>query len=144
MHSEKRGSWYKEGLLTAVTGVLFGATNVVVGQPLDTMKTKMQAQESFSKGGVIHTASNIWKQEGVRGFYRGCLPMLSGSMIYRSAQFSMYEMVWTKCEDIPSSQECIPNTEIQWRVLYGGIAGGTARSLLECPFEYAKVKRQTG
>ena len=33
---------------------------------------------------------------------------------------------------------------LEWRTLCAGIAGGTARTLVECPFEYAKVKRQTG
>ena len=42
-HSEKRSSWQREGLLTFVTGFLYGATNVIVGHPFDTVKTKMQA-----------------------------------------------------------------------------------------------------
>ena len=29
---------------------------------------------------------------------------------------------------------------VAWRVLLGGVAAGTVRSVLECPFEYAKVK----
>jgi hypothetical protein len=33
---------------------------------------------------------------------------------------------------------------LQWRVFLAGICGGSARSIIECPFEYAKVKRQTG
>ena len=33
---------------------------------------------------------------------------------------------------------------LEWRTLFAGIAGGSARSFIECPFEYAKVKRQTG
>jgi hypothetical protein len=41
-------------------------------------------------------------------------------------------------EKIPSSGG------IELRVLFGGIISGTVRSLVECPFEYAKVKRQTG
>lgn len=33
---------------------------------------------------------------------------------------------------------------IELRVFLGGMIAGTVRSLMECPFEYAKVKRQTG
>ena len=33
---------------------------------------------------------------------------------------------------------------LEWRTLMAGIAGGSARSFVECPSEYAKVKRQTG
>ena len=51
-------------------------------------------------------------------------------------------MFWTKAEDSPSMKEVIPGSGgIQYRVLFGGIIAGTARALIECPFEYAKVKR---
>lgn len=33
---------------------------------------------------------------------------------------------------------------LEWRTLVAGVAGGSARCFIECPFEYAKVKRQTG
>jgi hypothetical protein len=41
-HGEKRAVWWKEGMLSAFTGGLFGLTNTVVGHPFDTIKTKMQ------------------------------------------------------------------------------------------------------
>ena len=40
-HSHKRAEWYKEGFFSLITGFLFGATNTMVGQPFDTIKTKM-------------------------------------------------------------------------------------------------------
>ena len=33
---------------------------------------------------------------------------------------------------------------LDYRTVLAGICGGSARSFIECPFEYAKVKRQTG
>jgi solute carrier family 25 carnitine/acylcarnitine transporter 20/29 len=41
-HNEKRSHWVKEGAIGLGTGILFGLTNVVVGHPFDTIKTKMQ------------------------------------------------------------------------------------------------------
>jgi hypothetical protein len=46
-HNEKRGDWKKEFLCSTISGFLFGATNTIVGHPLDTVKTKMQAQNEF-------------------------------------------------------------------------------------------------
>ena len=40
-HSEKRTDWKKEFLCAAITGVLYGGTNTIVGHPFDTVKTKM-------------------------------------------------------------------------------------------------------
>eukprot|EP00355_Strombidium_rassoulzadegani_P009325 CAMPEP_0168623656 /NCGR_PEP_ID=MMETSP0449_2-20121227/8947_1 /TAXON_ID=1082188 /ORGANISM="Strombidium rassoulzadegani, Strain ras09" /LENGTH=54 /DNA_ID=CAMNT_0008665063 /DNA_START=237 /DNA_END=401 /DNA_ORIENTATION=- len=54
-------------------------------------------------------------------------------------------MAFTKGEDYESAKEAIPYTGgIQLRVLIAGLMAGTMRSVLECPFEYAKVKGQTG
>ena len=41
MQEEKKTIWYKEGLIAAVTGILFGASNTIIGHPFDTIKTKM-------------------------------------------------------------------------------------------------------
>ena len=43
-HGEKRSTWLKEGMISVFTGGLFGMTNTIVGHPLDTIKTKMIAQ----------------------------------------------------------------------------------------------------
>lgn len=42
----KRQEWYKEGGLALLTGMLYGGSNTLVGHPFDTVKTKMQAQDS--------------------------------------------------------------------------------------------------
>lgn len=147
-HAEKRGVWYKEGALAFGTGVLYGATNALVGHPMDTVKAKMQAQTGFMKGqdvtmmGVIR---RIWRTEGPVGFFRGVVPPLLGSSVYRSAQFAVFEAVYTKTKEMDLDQHKIPGTGgLAWATLFSGICGASARSVIESPIEYAKVKRQTG
>ena len=94
----------KEGLLTTLTGTLYGVTNVVVGHPFDTIKTKMQAQTSHmvsqGKGpsylDCIH--KTFYEEGGFRAFYKGSIPPMWGSMLFRSLQFSVFEMIYTACE----------------------------------------------
>jgi hypothetical protein len=38
----------------------------------------------------------------------------------------------------------IPGLGTQYRIIFGGVCSGITRAVLECPFEYVKVKRQTG
>ena len=53
--------------------------------------------------------------------------------------------MFTKCENIPNARKKIPYTGgIELRILYGAFASASSRAIVECPFEYAKVKRQTG
>ena len=53
--------------------------------------------------------------------------------------------MYTKCEKHESTKKVVPFTGgVQLRVFMGGLASATARAVVECPFEFAKVKRQTG
>ena len=97
------------------------------------------------KTGYMETIRNVYKNEGPIGFYRGWIPPFLGSVVYRSVQFSVFEALYTKWAANKSLCQEIPMTGgLEWRTLLAGIAGGSARSFIECPFEYAKVKRQTG
>src|SRR5450432_2860638 len=70
--------------LNAIAGAVGGFTSGVVTCPLDVIKTKLQAQGGFrpqaghgnAAGGTVYrgmlgTARIIWREEGLRGMYRG-------------------------------------------------------------------------
>lgn len=79
-----------ERYVVPVCGGIAGAVSGLVSCPLDVIKTKLQAQGGFqvpkenvqlttgAYRGVYGTAATIWKEEGVRGMYRGLGPMLLG------------------------------------------------------------------
>jgi solute carrier family 25 carnitine/acylcarnitine transporter 20/29 len=147
-HNHKRTHWQKEGLYSLICGFLFGATNALVGHPFDTIKTKMQAQTDFiNTGGHGYKKSveMVYARDGLIGFYRGVVPPFIGSTIYRSLQFAAFEAVFTKCESIPTARTKLPlSGGIELRVIIGALASATTRAIIECPFEFAKVRRQTG
>lgn len=147
-HSEQRGAWYKEGCIAFGTGILYGATNALVGHPMDTVKAKMQAQVGFISGqdvGMLGVCRKVWRTEGVRGFFRGVLPPLLGSSAYRSAQFAVFEAVYTRQKELGWDQAVIPGSGgLAFATVLAGISGSSARAVIESPIEYAKVKRQTG
>ena len=68
--------------------MLYGTTSVAIGHPFDTVKTKMQAQAGFESHGMIRTFTQTLRNQGLRGLYRGALPPLMGSGIFRSTQFA--------------------------------------------------------
>ncbi|MCJ1244458.1 hypothetical protein MMC30_001656 [Trapelia coarctata] len=79
-----------EGYIVPIAGGLAGAVSGIVSCPLDVIKTKLQAQGGFrgrkesisisaaAYRGVKGTAGTIWREEGIRGMYRGLGPMLLG------------------------------------------------------------------
>ena len=90
-------------------GVLYGTTSVCVGHPFDTIKTKMQAQQGFENRSMLRSFAKTLQEQGIRGLYRGCLPPLFGSGIFRSTQFAVFESVYTYM-DVPFGKYEVPLT----------------------------------
>jgi solute carrier family 25 carnitine/acylcarnitine transporter 20/29 len=151
-HNEKRTVWWKEAMFGLISGIQFGITIVLVGQPFDTVKTKMQAQEEFHKKNFIETMKTIFKREGIKGFYRGGASIAIGSSLFRSAQLSIFEAVHSRFDKNNLKNKyyekyftyVIPYTMgLEVRTVVGGLVCGVGRSLVECPFEFIKVRKQT-
>ena len=86
----------------------------------------------------------MYKADGVTGFYRGALPPFFGSCVYRSSQFAIAEMFYTRFEGNETMMTQIPGSGgIQLRTVAGGVSAGIFRAIVECPFEYSKVRGQT-
>lgn len=142
-HNQDRAHFLKEGAIGLGVGVLYGVTSVAVGHPFDTVKTKMQGQRGYESASMIKTIVRIFKTQGVIGFYRGSIPVLWGSGIYRSTQFGVFESVYTVLDN-PFCKTEIPLTAgLQVRVIIAGMCGSTARAVIESPLELAKIRRQT-
>ena len=113
--------------------------------PLDTIKTKMQAQASFARAGALRTLRETLAKEGARGLYRGLLPPLFGSMVFRSLQFSAYTFTYAAVRD--NEALCTPQPWLggmQLRVLLAATVSSTVRSVIETPLEHVKVRKQVG
>lgn len=143
-HNEARAHWFKEGAIGLGVGVLYGITNTCVGHPFDTIKTKMQAQAGFENSSMFQSFSKTFRKDGIRGLYRGCVPPLIGSGIYRSAQFAVFEAMYTYFDSNMMKTEIPLTAGLQIRVVAAGIIASTARAVIECPLEYAKISRQIG
>lgn len=87
----------------AVAGAVGGFTSGVVTCPLDVIKTKLQAQGGYAalnKGrhvghpklynGLVGSAKVIWREEGIRGLYRGLGPIVMGYLPTWAVWFTVY------------------------------------------------------
>ncbi len=79
--------------ITFAAGASYGLTTVFVGQPLDTIKTRMQGISATNHGngssGFVSQLLGLYSKEGVRGLYRGGFPLMIGGSLMRSAQFGV-------------------------------------------------------
>lgn len=58
-------------------GSIGGITQVLTGQPFDTVKVRLQTQTGLYSN-VGDAVSKIWSKEGLHGFYKGSLVPLVG------------------------------------------------------------------
>ncbi|KAK4234493.1 mitochondrial carrier domain-containing protein [Achaetomium macrosporum] len=83
----------------ALSGAIGGFMSGIVTCPLDVIKTKLQAQGGFAAQGtprprvykgLFGTASVIWRDEGLRGMYRGLGPIIMGYLPTWAVWFTVY------------------------------------------------------
>lgn len=83
----------------ALAGAAGGFTSGIVTCPLDVIKTKLQAQGGFRANksttnavyrGLVGTGRVIWREEGLRGLYRGLGPIILGYLPTWAVWFTVY------------------------------------------------------
>jgi solute carrier family 25 carnitine/acylcarnitine transporter 20/29 len=134
-----------------IAGFAYGGTTVLVGQPMDTMKTLVQVRPGGGGAAgppatpsLARTARDLYAASGVRGFYRGGTALFLGGGLMRSAQFGVYNSVVPELE----RRRGRIDPRDYWlgcvnpHVVAAGWAGGIGRGLVEGPFEMVKVRRQ--
>ena len=136
------GSSLQEGTRGLLCGVAFGLASPLAGHPLDTLKTMMQT--THTRGSPTSIVLHVVRSEGVLRLYRGLLPPLVGSAVYRSLQFGVYGSTYGALRGEAALCAPDPLLGIQPRVLLAATAATAARAFVETPLENLKVRRQTG
>jgi solute carrier family 25 carnitine/acylcarnitine transporter 20/29 len=138
------GSVLTETLVGLGLGMLYGLTSPIVGHPFDTIKTKMQADPRYLNSTAISTLTNVVRTEGISGLYKGLLPPLIGSTIYRGVCFSGYAFGVAASDNTVFDNEIPGMYGLRGSVLVGGLCSAAARTVVESPLEFMKVRQQTG
>lgn len=114
-----------------VAGSIAGASGVLAGHPLDTIKTRMQTQTSKGYLSSLHCFRDMCRREGMRSFYRGLSwPMLSKS-IEQCLVFGLVEQ----------SKKALPLEGDSLLVASGALAGLVGMGILT-PVYVVKVQLQ--
>ena len=115
----------------------------LVGHPIDTVKTKMQAQSGYLQGSTVSVLRNTIKNEGIMALWRGITPPLAGSIIFRSLQFTVNNGVFGALKGTWVDRNIL-FTDLNFKLICAGFSAGAARAIIETPLEFIKVRRQTG
>ncbi|KAL2856634.1 mitochondrial carrier protein [Aspergillus pseudoustus] len=116
-------------------GAAGGITQVLIGQPFDIVKVRMQTQANQN---AIQVARNILRHEGALAFYKGTLPPLLGVGACISIVYTTFHTI---SETLKSQTNCTTlSTPLTY--LVGGLAG-LANSLISGPTEHVRIRLQT-
>lgn len=122
-----------------ISGCFGGACGVLMGHPLDTIKTWQQ----FSNHKIRTSVYNIiLRNNGVLGFYKGMLFPLMTSGALNSVVFAVYgeymRQLQSQCKSETERRE-----KWQKHILLAGSVAGVTQVVLGCPIEVVKVRLQT-
>ncbi|XP_066992024.2 mitochondrial ornithine transporter 1 isoform X2 [Anabrus simplex] len=130
---------FKDAAIDFIAGSLGGVAMVLVGQPLDTVKVKMQTFPALYQG-MAHCFQQTLKKEGIaRGLYAGTVPSIIANVAENSVLFTGYG----------ACQKIVANITSQRTEDLGIVANGTAgffaaffSSFTLCPTELIKCQLQ--
>lgn len=119
-------------------GTVGGIAQVIVGQPFDTVKVRLQSAPEGTYNGALDVIKRLIANEGPKGFYKGTLTPLIGVGACVSVQFSVNEYMKRYYDNILNGQQL---SLLQF--FNCGAAAGFANGFLASPIEHIRIRLQT-
>lgn len=121
-------------------GAVGGVAQVLLGQPFDIVKVRLQTTSQYS--GALDAATSIYKNEGALAFYKGTLTPLIGIGACVSVQFGGFHYARRVFE--ASNIENKGSAQLSYAQYYAaGAFAGIANTALSSPIEHIRIRLQT-
>ncbi|WVZ21667.1 hypothetical protein V8G54_008989 [Vigna mungo] len=86
-----------------VWGAVAGAFGEGMMHPVDTIKTRLQSQAILNglqnQKNILQMVRYVWQVDGLKGFYRGAIPGITGSLATGATYFGVIESTKKWIED---------------------------------------------
>ncbi|KAG9309318.1 mitochondrial carrier domain-containing protein [Chiua virens] len=127
-------------------GTAGGIAQVLVGQPFDIVKVRMQTAPKGTYSGMVHCAGGILKNEGPLAFYKGTLTPLLGIGLCVSIQFGALEyakrvLAEHNLANGKGGKE--GKTLGAGQLFTAGVGAGLANGFVSGPVEHVRIRLQT-
>ncbi|MED6174419.1 hypothetical protein PIB30_068795 [Stylosanthes scabra] len=123
-----------------VWGAVAGAFGEGMMHPVDTIKTRIQSQAILpgvqKQKSILQMVRLVWRDDGIRGFYRGVAPGVIGSLATGATYFGVIESTKKWIEDSH------PSLKGHWAHFIAGAVGDTLGSVVYVPCEVMKQRMQ--
>ncbi|KAI0081981.1 mitochondrial carrier [Panus rudis PR-1116 ss-1] len=127
-------------------GTAGGIAQVLVGQPFDIVKVRMQTAPKGTYSGMLDCAGGILKNEGPLAFYKGTLTPLLGIGVCVSIQFGAleYSKRYFARQNLANGRggpDGLTLTSGQY--FASGVFAGLANGVVSGPVEHIRIRLQT-
>ncbi|KAI1769878.1 mitochondrial carrier [Hypoxylon cercidicola] len=139
----------KDGALSTAkdlfAGAVGGVAQVLIGQPFDIVKVRLQTTTAYSS--ALNAATTIYAREGPLAFYKGTLTPLLGIGACVSIQFGAFG--WARRYFESANALASPGAgprpqELSYGQYYAaGAFAGVANSVISGPIEHVRIRLQT-
>ncbi|KAH8920185.1 mitochondrial carrier [Atractiella rhizophila] len=129
-----------QGTESMIAGAGAGVISSIATCPLDVVKTKLQAQgkvvgrEAYK--GLVGSFGRIWREEGIRGLYRGLGPTVMGYLPTWAIYFTVYDRSKVALEAKYGKDRWVPH-------ILAAMTGGITQSLATNPLWVIKTRFMT-
>lgn len=98
---------------------------LVTTYPLDLVRTRLACQIDYSKyRNTFHALSVMYREEGLRSWFKGLKPTLQGIVPYAGVNFAVFETLKFYVPKNENGELSTPN-----KLLCGGLAGATGQTI---------------
>ncbi|KAG7211500.1 hypothetical protein KM043_010769 [Ampulex compressa] len=121
-----------------VAGSMAGGISQSSIYPLEVLKTRLALRKTGEFSGMVDAAKKIYRQGGLRSFYRGYVPNLIGILPYAGIDLAVYETLknsYLRTHD-KSEQPAF------WVLLLCGTASSTAGQVCSYPLALVRTRLQ--
>ncbi|KAF2400077.1 mitochondrial carrier [Trichodelitschia bisporula] len=139
---EVEGQGLKQTAKDLFSGACGGIAQVLLGQPFDIVKVRLQTTTQYSN--ALDCATQIWKKEGPLAFYKGTLTPLIGIGACVSVQFGGFHYARRILEQRnAAANPALPPTLSYGQYYLAGAFAGVTNSVLSGPIEHVRIRLQT-
>ncbi|XP_033197537.1 calcium-binding mitochondrial carrier protein SCaMC-2 isoform X1 [Bombus vosnesenskii] len=121
-----------------MAGSLAGGISQSAIYPLEVLKTRFALRKTGEYSGLVDATKKIYRQGGLKSFYRGYIPNLMGIIPYAGIDLAVYETLKNRYLQTHDKNEQPPF----WILLLCGTASSTAGQVCSYPLALVRTRLQ--
>lgn len=124
------------------SGAMGGIAQVLIGQPFDIVKVRLQTTTQYS--GALQVATSIYRSEGPLAFYKGTLTPLLGIGACVSIQFGAFHAARRWFEARNAGNSGLKTSDLTYSQYFAaGAFAGVSNAALSTPIEHIRIRLQS-